>query len=72
MLRWLGRGDDRPVSIPGGLAVATQQANRAHDRERQLRQHQQRRGGWLEANAHLGPQYRQVVRAWPGSGGPPD
>jgi len=42
-----------------------------HDRERQLRQHQQRRG-WLEANAHLGPQYRQVVRAWPGSGGPPD
>jgi conjugative relaxase-like TrwC/TraI family protein len=25
--------------------------------------HQQRRDGWLEANAHLGPQYRQVVRA---------
>jgi hypothetical protein len=45
------------------LAVATQQANRAHDRERELRQHQQRRDGWLEANAHLGPQYRQVVRA---------
>jgi len=46
--------------------VATQQANRAHDRERELRQHQQRRDGWLEANAHLGPQYRQVVRtlAW--------
>jgi hypothetical protein len=52
--------------VPGGLAVATQQANRAHDRERELRQHQQRRDGWLEANAHLGPQYRQVVRtlAW--------
>ena len=52
--------------MPGGLAVATQQANRAHDRERELRQHQQRRDGWLEANAHLGPQYRQVVRtlAW--------
>jgi hypothetical protein len=63
MLRWLGRGDDRPASIPGRLAVATQQANRAHDRERQLRQYQQRRGGWLEANAHFGPQYRQVVGA---------
>jgi hypothetical protein len=46
--------------------VATQQANRAHDRERELRQHQQRRDGWLEANADLGPIYRQVVRtlAW--------
>jgi hypothetical protein len=52
--------------MPGGLAVATQQANRANDRERELRQHQQRRDGWLEANAHLGPQYRQVMRtlAW--------
>jgi conjugative relaxase-like TrwC/TraI family protein len=66
MLRWLRRGGDQPASIPGGLAVATQQANRACDRERGLRQHQQRRDGWLEANAHLGPQYRQVVRtlAW--------
>jgi conjugative relaxase-like TrwC/TraI family protein len=63
MLRWLRRGDDQPNHIPGGLAVATQQANRANDRERELRQHQQRRDGWLEANAHLGPQYRQVVRA---------
>jgi hypothetical protein len=46
--------------------VATQQVNRAHDRERELRQHQQCRQGWLEANAHLGPQYRQVLRtlAW--------
>ena len=43
--------------------MAIQQANRAHDRERELRQHQQHRDGWLEANAHLGPQYRQVVRA---------
>jgi conjugative relaxase-like TrwC/TraI family protein len=66
MLRWLGRGGDPPNHIPGGLAVATQQVNRAHDRERELRQHQQRRDGWMEANAHLGPQYRQVVRtlAW--------
>jgi hypothetical protein len=65
MLGWLRRGD-QPAGMPGGLAVATQQANRAHDRERGLRQHQQRRDGWLEANAHLGPQYRQVVRtlAW--------
>jgi conjugative relaxase-like TrwC/TraI family protein len=66
MLRWLRRSSDQPAQVPGGLAVATQQANRAHDRERELRQHQQRRDGWLEANAHLGPQYRQVVRtlAW--------
>ena len=66
MLRWLRRSGDQPAQVPGGLAVATQQANRAHDRERELRQHQQRRDGWLEANAHLGPQYRQVVRtlAW--------
>jgi hypothetical protein len=45
--------------VPSGLAVATQQVDRAHDRERELRQHRQRRQGWLEANAHLGPQYRQ-------------
>jgi len=66
MLRWLRRSNDQPGHVPGALAVATQQANRAHDRERELRQHQQRRDGWLEANAHLGPQYRQVVRtlAW--------
>jgi hypothetical protein len=66
MLRWLRRNAEQPAGMPGGLAVATQQANRAHDRERELRQHQQRRDGWLEANAHLGPQYRQVVRtlAW--------
>jgi conjugative relaxase-like TrwC/TraI family protein len=62
MLRWRRRGEE-PARIPGGLAVATQQANRAHDWERELRQHQQHRDGWLEANAHLGPQYRQVVRA---------
>jgi len=66
MLRWLRRGNDQPAGISGGLAVATQQVNRAHDQERDLRQHQQRRDGWLEANAHLGPQHRQVVRtlAW--------
>jgi conjugative relaxase-like TrwC/TraI family protein len=66
MLGWLRRGGDQPAGMPGGVAVATQQANRANDRERELRQHQQRRDGWLEANAHLGPQYRQVMRtlAW--------
>jgi hypothetical protein len=65
MLGWLRRGEE-PARIPGSLAVATQQANRAHDRERELRQHQHVRDGWLETNAHLGPQYRQVVRtlAW--------
>jgi len=66
MLRSLRRDDHQSARTLGGLAVATQQANRAHDRERELRQHQQRRDGWLEANAHLGPQYRQVARtlAW--------
>jgi AAA domain len=66
MLRWLRRNSDQPTPMPGGSVVATQQANRAHDRERELRQHQHVRDGWLEANAHLGPQYRQVVRslAW--------
>jgi hypothetical protein len=63
MLRWLRRDDDQSARIPGRLAVATQQANRAHDRERELRQHQQLRDGWLEANAYLGSQYRQVVWA---------
>jgi len=63
MLRWLRRSDDHSARIPGGLAVATQQVYRSHDRERELRQYQQRRDGWLEANTHLGPQYRQVVRA---------
>jgi len=66
MLRWLRRGGDQPAGMPGGVAVATQQANRAYDRERELRQHQQHRAGWLEANAHLGPAYRDIVRtlAW--------
>jgi conjugative relaxase-like TrwC/TraI family protein len=66
MLGWLRRGGDQSAAMPGGLAVATQQVNRVHDRERELRQYQQRRGGWLEANAHLGLQYRQVVQtlAW--------
>jgi hypothetical protein len=63
MLRFLGRDRDQPARMPGGLAVATQQVNRAQDRERELRQHQQRRAGWVEANAQLGPTYRQVVRA---------
>jgi hypothetical protein len=64
-------GGDQPARVPGGLAVATQQANRAHDRERELRQHQQRRDGWLEANAHLGPSIGRYCGPWPGSGGPP-
>jgi hypothetical protein len=65
MLRWL-RSGEQPAGMPGGLAVATQQANRAYDRERELRQHEQHRGGWVEANAHLGPAYRDIVRtlAW--------
>jgi conjugative relaxase-like TrwC/TraI family protein len=51
---------------PGVVAIARQHADRAHDAELKLRLHQQRRAGWLEANAHLGPAYRQVLRelAW--------
>jgi conjugative relaxase-like TrwC/TraI family protein len=67
MLRLLRRGE-QPVAATRNAAVriATQQADRATDLERELRQHQQRRAGWLEANAHLGPAYRQVTRqlAW--------
>ncbi|HET9560338.1 MAG TPA: hypothetical protein VFS70_24625, partial [Actinomycetota bacterium] len=41
-------------------------SNRAYERERELRQHQQHRQGWLEANAHVGPAYRDIMRtlAW--------
>jgi hypothetical protein len=62
-LPWHGR----PAGVgPGVVAVARQQADRAHSTELALRRQQQRRAGWLEANAHLGPTYRQVVRelAW--------
>jgi hypothetical protein len=62
-LRWRGgpAGAD-----PGAVAVARQQADRAADAELALRQHQQRRAGWLETNAGLGPAYHSVVRelAW--------
>jgi conjugative relaxase-like TrwC/TraI family protein len=65
MLRW-GRGGERAATQAGAAAVAEQQANRAVDREQELRGHQQQRAGWCEANAPLGPAYRQVVRqlAW--------
>jgi AAA domain len=55
-----------PSADRAAALLARQQAERAHDTELGLRQHQQRRAGWLEANAHLGPAYRQVVRqlAW--------
>jgi conjugative relaxase-like TrwC/TraI family protein len=67
MLRWRGRGaGERAAAQVGTAAVAEQQANRAVDREQELRGHQQQRAGWVEANAPLGPAYRQVVRqlAW--------
>jgi conjugative relaxase-like TrwC/TraI family protein len=65
MLRW-GRGGERAAAQAGAAAVAEQQANRALDQERELRAHQQQRAGWLDANAPLGPAYRQVIRqlAW--------
>jgi hypothetical protein len=65
MLRLPWRAGPDPADRAAAL-VARQQADRAHDAELALRRHQQRRAGWLEANAHLGPAYRQVVRelAW--------
>jgi conjugative relaxase-like TrwC/TraI family protein len=62
-LRWR---DGSPAEQRGALALAGQQADRAIDREREVRANQQRRAGWLERNAHLGPAYHQVVRelAW--------
>jgi hypothetical protein len=62
-LRWRA---EPAVAGPGVVAVARQQADRVHNTELALRRHQQRRAGWLEANAHLGPAYRQVLRelAW--------
>jgi hypothetical protein len=55
-----------PSTDRAAALVARQQADRAADAELKLRQQQQRRAGWLEANAGLGPAYRQVVRelAW--------
>jgi conjugative relaxase-like TrwC/TraI family protein len=65
MLRLPWRAEPAPADRAAAL-VARQQADRAHDNELALRRQQQRRAGWLEANAHLGPTYRQVVRelAW--------
>jgi conjugative relaxase-like TrwC/TraI family protein len=62
----LRRSADSAGAGAGMVAVARQQADRAAAAELALRQHQQRRTGWLEANAHLGPAYHQVVRelAW--------
>jgi conjugative relaxase-like TrwC/TraI family protein len=67
MLRLLRRGDQpTAASRVAAVKLATQQLDRATDRERELRHHQQARAGWVEANAHLGPVYRSVVRelAW--------
>jgi conjugative relaxase-like TrwC/TraI family protein len=67
MLRLLLRGQQPATATrDAAVKIATQQADRAADRELELRQHQQARAGWLEANAHLGPAYRQVLRelAW--------
>jgi hypothetical protein len=61
MLRLLGRRRPTTRADPGAVAVATQQADRAIERERELRQHQQRRDGWLEGHPHLGPAYQRVV-----------
>ena len=59
-------GQPAAATTYASRVIATQQANRAADLERELRQHQQARAGWVEANAHLGPAWRQVTRqlAW--------
>jgi conjugative relaxase-like TrwC/TraI family protein len=61
MLRLLGLRQRPGSGARGAVAVATQQADRTADTERQLRQHQHRRTGWLEAHTDLGPAYRQVI-----------
>jgi hypothetical protein len=61
MLRRLGRGHPAAPADPGAVAVAAQQADRAAEREREVRQHQQRRDGWLEGHPQLGLAYRRVV-----------
>jgi conjugative relaxase-like TrwC/TraI family protein len=55
----LGRSDRGLAGPPAGRARPRRRAGVAPHQ-------QQRRAGWLEANAHLGPAYRQVVRelAW--------
>jgi hypothetical protein len=57
MLR-LRRSAEPAGAGAGAVAVARQQGDRAAEAELALRRHQQRRAGWLEANAHLGPAYR--------------
>jgi hypothetical protein len=65
MLR-LGRDQQRAGVPAGAEAVAAQQADRTMRREQELRAHQQRRAGWLEAHTGLVTEYRTVVRtlAW--------
>jgi hypothetical protein len=67
MLRLLRRSEQGATATrDAAVKIATQQANQATDLERELRQQQQARAGWLEANAHLGPAWRQLTRqlAW--------
>jgi hypothetical protein len=65
ILRLTWRAESAATERAAAL-LARQQADRAAAAELTLRQHQQRRAGWLEAHAQLGPAYRQVVRelAW--------
>jgi conjugative relaxase-like TrwC/TraI family protein len=69
MLRLLRRAEPAGAD-PGIVAVARQQADRAHDTERQLRQHQQRRAGWLEPTPTSAPPTAAWCGSWPGSAGP--
>jgi hypothetical protein len=71
MLR-LRRQEEATGVAAGAVVVARQQADRAAEVELALRRHQQRRAGWLEANAHLGPPpTAKSCGNWPGSAAPP-
>jgi AAA domain/TrwC relaxase len=71
MLRWLRRGDDHSVCIPGGLAVATQQVDRAHDRERELRPSSSAATAGWKPTPTSAPPIGRWCGPWPGSGAPP-
>jgi conjugative relaxase-like TrwC/TraI family protein len=58
-----GRGGERASVHAGAEVVAQQQADRAVQREQELRAHQQRRAGWFEEHAPVAGAYRRVVRA---------
>jgi Mrp family chromosome partitioning ATPase len=71
MLRWRHRGE-KSARIPGGLAVATQQANRAHDGSGSCASiSSAARAGWRPTPT-LASSIGRWCGRWPGSAGLPD